>query len=155
MARRPVPQRDQFPYMLPVQVRWSDFDLLNHVNNVVYYRYFEHLVVTFIGDACGVNWAKDPVIPFAAESSCRFIRPIDTGEHNTVNTAIDAGLRVEHIGNTSVRYGVALFRPGEQDASAAGEWVHVFVNRDIQRPVPIPDNVRAVFERHLVPQPQV
>lgn len=143
--RPPVPVRADYPFFTTIQTRWSDNDMFGHVNNVAYYRFFEIAVVDFLAGPVGVNMLQDPVVPFAAESLCRFRKALSFPE------TVEAGLRVEHIGNSSVRYGIGLFRQGENEPAAHGHWVHVFVERATEIPAPIPDAVRAAFERHRTP----
>lgn len=135
-------RRADFRFFCNIQTRWSDNDMFGHVNNVEYYRFFELAVCEFLMRACGVDLLNAPVITFAAESLCRFRRPLSWPH------PITAGLRVEHLGKSSVRYGIALFDDTSDEPAAEGHWVHVFVRRDDQRPTPIPDTVRAAFERH-------
>ncbi|MGC2853886.1 acyl-CoA thioesterase [Novispirillum sp. DQ9] len=149
MTRKAIPTRDEFSFFRPVQLRWGDFDLLGHLNNVQYVRFYELLVVEFVGAECGVSWSEGPVVPFAAENSCRFIRPINPGPLGPVDGSLDGALRIEHIGTSSVRYAMALFEPGADEAAAAGEWVHVWVDRASNRPVAMPDQARAAYQRHL------
>ncbi len=133
--------RDDYPRWITIATRWNDYDMLRHVNNVQYYRYFEIAVLDLV-DAAGIDWFTDPVIPFAVESLCRYRRPLRITDH------VDAGLRVGRLGNSSVNYELGLFMPGEATASAHGHFVHVFVDRDSERPVPIPDPVRKVYARY-------
>lgn len=148
---RIVPTRAEFPYMQPMQVRWGDFDILGHVNNVQYIRYFEYMVVRFVGQECGVGWAEGPCVPFAAENGCRFIRPVECGALGPVDITLDCGLRIQKIGTSSVVYDLAVFEPGRDDAAAAGWWVHVYVDRETQRPVRIPAEARAAYEKFMIP----
>jgi acyl-CoA thioester hydrolase len=111
-----------------------DNDVYGHVNNVVYYSYFDTLVNRFLIDA-GLDIHRDEVIGVVVESQCRFHKPIAFPE------IIDGGLRVGHLGRTSVRYEIGLFRQGETDVLADGYFVHVFVGRDHREPVPIPDKL--------------
>lgn len=143
MSHKKEPSRQaDYPYRVEIQTRWSDNDMFGHVNNVEYYRFFELAVCEFLMRACEVDLLNAPVITFAAESLCRFRRPLSWPQ------TVTAGLRVEHLGKSSVRYGIALFDDSSDEPAAEGHWVHVFVNRDDQRPTPIPDAVRAAFERH-------
>jgi len=131
-------------YMLDVPTRWNDNDMLGHVNNVVYYSYFEAAVVTFLMVEGGLDWLNDRVVPLAAETLCRFRRPLSfPGE-------VEAGLSVTHIGNSSVTYALGLFTGGRQDPAATGHFVHVFVDKESDTPVPIPDRLRALYEAHLL-----
>lgn len=136
----PPARRADYPFAVTIQTRWSDNDMFGHVNNVEYYRFFEIAVAEFLMGPCRLDLFGAPVIPFAAESLCRFRKPLSWPE------PVVAGLRIEHLGNSSVRYGIGLFRDGDAEAAADGHWVHVFVDRQEQRPRPIPAEVRAVFE---------
>lgn len=140
---RPEPtRRGDYKFYSNIQTRWSDNDMFGHVNNVEYYRFFELAVVEFLMRAGEVDLMNDPVVPFAAESLCRFRRPLSWPH------PVTAALRVEQLGTSSVRYGIALFEEGSDEPAAEGHWVHVFVTRADQRPTPIPDALRAMFERH-------
>jgi len=141
--RRPPERRDGFAHMLLLQTRWMDNDAYGHVNNVVYYSYFDTLVNRWLIDEGGLDIVRSPVIGFAVETSCRFHRPFAYPE------SIEACLRVGHLGTSSVRYEIGLFGAGEQEARADGHFVHVFVERASKRPAPIPPRIRASFE-HLL-----
>lgn len=138
---------DAYPYRISVPARWGDADMLGHINNVAYYRYFEVAAVDFIATPCGIDWLHAPVIPFAAESRCRFLRPL------RFPGSFCVGLRISRIGTTSVTYDLALFDEADGTLGATGDWVHVFVDRQQERPAPIPDDVRAVLEAHRGPHP--
>lgn len=140
---KPAPSsRADYPFFATIQTRWSDNDMFGHINNVEYYRFFEMAVVDFLMKGCALELMDAPIVPFAAESLCRFRRPLSWPE------TVAAGLKVEHVGTSSVRYGLALFGEGSEEAAAEGHWLHVFVDRESQRPAPIPAAVRAVFERY-------
>lgn len=133
--------RDDFPYRISVPTRWGDNDMLGHVNNVLYYRFFEAVVVRFVMEEAGVDWLKDEISPQAVETLCRFHRPLSFPE------TVEAGLRVAKIGNSSVTFDIGLF--GEQDdtPSATGHFVHVFVNAETLKSQPIPEKKRKVLEK--------
>ncbi|MDX1594004.1 MAG: thioesterase family protein [Gammaproteobacteria bacterium] len=139
---QPTPSPETYPYRVAVPARWGDADLLGHINNVAYYRYFEVVVVDFIARPCGIDWLRDPVIPYAAESRCRFLRPLRFPGNFL------AALRVVRIGTTSVTYDLALFDESDGQLAATGDWVHVFVDRTSERPVAIPRDVRDALEAH-------
>lgn len=147
----PLPSRQDYPWFLTLQMRWGDFDMFGHVNNVAYFRYYETLLVRFLSDELRLNWLQDPIAPFVAENSCRFIRPIEVNPEKGCGETLEGALRVEALTTRSVRYGLALFEPGHTSPSAVGHWVHVFVDRQTQRPVPIPEAVRAGFLRFQGP----
>ena len=124
-----------------VQTRWMDNDIYGHVNNVVYYSYFDTVINRYLIDAGGLDIAAGPVIGVAAESHCRYLRAVAYPDD------LDAGLRVGKLGRSSVRYEIALFPRGAPDAAAAGWFVHVFVDRATRRATPIPDPLRAALAR--------
>ena len=134
--------RDDFPYRISVPTRWSDNDMLGHVNNVIYYRYFEAMVVRFQMEEAGVDWVNDKVSPQAVETLCRFHRPLSFPE------TVEAGLRVERIGNSSLTFQVALFGENEETPAATGHFIHVFVNAESLKPEPIPAEKREIFEKY-------
>ena len=118
-----------------------DNDAYGHVNNVVYYSYFDTLVNRWLIDEGGLDIHHAPVIGYAAETSCRFHRPFAYPE------PVEACLRIGHLGTSSVRYEIALFGAGEAEARADGFFVHVFVERATGRPAPIPPRIRESFTR--------
>jgi acyl-CoA thioester hydrolase len=132
-------RRGDYPYRMTIPTRWNDNDMLGHVNNVVYYSYFEAVVVRFVMEETGTDWGSAPFIPYAVESLCRFVRPVKFPQ------TLEAGMRVEKIGSSSVTYDMALFAEGDERPAAIGHWVHVWVDRKNERPVPIPDAVRAAY----------
>jgi acyl-CoA thioester hydrolase len=144
MAEAADERRESYPYRLAVPSRWEDGDMLRHINNVVFYQYFQQAFVTFLNQA-GLDWFTDQVIPYAAESSCRLLRPLSFPD------VIDVGMRVSRLGNSSVTYDFALFRQGDEPPAAVGRFVHVFVDRDSHRPSPIPAAIRAAYERIAAP----
>lgn len=143
--------RAVWPYRLPIQVRWGDFDMFGHLNNVTYYRYFETLIVSFLRGPAGLDWVRDPVAPFVAENSCRYLKPIDEGAGAPLGGTIAGALRVDRLGTKSVTYGLALFTGEDEDPAAIGHWVHVFVDRASGRTAPIPEAIRACYEAHRAP----
>jgi len=131
--------RDEFPYVLEIQTRWSDNDIYGHVNNAVYYLYFDTVINRYLIDQGGLDIAVGHIIAVCVESQCSFKRSIAFPE------AIHAGLRVTKLGNTSVHYEVGVFRG--QDLCALGTFVHVFVARGTRKPTPIPPAIRGALER--------
>ncbi|MBF0169113.1 MAG: acyl-CoA thioesterase [Alphaproteobacteria bacterium] len=144
MTRLPPPRLEDFPYRINLPTRWSDNDMFGHLNNVQYYRFFEAVILKFLAEKANYQGFHEPEIVLAAESQCRFLKALGyPGD-------IVAGLGIEHLGRSSVRYGLGLFADGESQASAMGHWVHVFADRATQRPVSIPEAIRAVFTRYQV-----
>jgi len=131
--------RDEFPYVLEIQTRWSDNDIYGHVNNAVYYLYFDTVINRYLIDRGGLDIAVGHIIAVCVESQCSYKRSIAFPE------VIQAGLRVTKLGNTSVHYEVGIFRG--QDLCALGTFVHVFVARGTRKPTPIPPAIRDALER--------
>ena len=137
-------QADDYPYHLTIPTRWRDVDMYAHVNNVVFYAYFDTVIGHYLMTEGGLDYTTDNVVGYAAETQCRFLKPLRFPD------IIDAGLRVAHIGNSSVQYEVGIFKQGEADPSAFGRFVHVFVNRETNQPTPLPPKIRAALEKILV-----
>jgi acyl-CoA thioester hydrolase len=138
MAADP-PRREQFRVFRALPTRWMDNDVYGHVNNVQYYSFFDTAVNQALIEAGVLDPARSPVIGLVVETGCRYFRPLSFPD------VIEAGLRVERLGSSSVRYELGLFRAGETDAAAAGHFVHVYVDRETRRSTPIPADVRAVL----------
>jgi len=134
-------QRDNYRHFLPLPTRWKDNDIYGHVNNVEYYSYFDTVINTYLILEGGLDIHAGGVLGVCAESHCKFLGELAFPE------TIDAGLRVEHLGNSSVRYGIGLFRPGSDLPAAEGWFVHVFVDRVERRPTPLPAPMRAALEK--------
>ena len=130
-----------YPHRLAIPSRWNDNDSYGHVNNVVYYSYFDTVINQYLISAGGLDIAGGPVIGLCAESHCEFHGAISFPE------TVEAGLRVAHLGRTSVRYEIALYAPGAAEPAATGWFVHVFVDREQRRPAAIPAPLRAALER--------
>ena len=134
------PNRLQFKVFRTIPTRWMDNDHYGHVNNVVYYSFFDTAVNGFLIEATGLDIRELRAIGVVAESSCRFLSAISFPD------MIHAGLGIERIGARSVVYEVALFRGDEVEPCAMGRFVHVYVDRQTRLPVPIPDVIRTVVD---------
>ena len=139
--KKPVGRRVDYKHFMPLQTRWMDNDLYGHVNNVVYYSYFDTLLNRYLIDHGGLDIQQGQIIGIAVETLCRFHKSFAYPE------TIDGGLRIGKLGTSSVRYEIGLFAQGEDLARAEGHFVHVFVDRPTQRPTPIPDRIRAALAR--------
>lgn len=140
-----LPSRAEYRYFLEIPTRWMDNDVYRHVNNVTYYSWFDTVIARFLLGSGAINLTDSPVVGVVVETLCRYHAPIAFPE------TVTAGLRVERLGTTSIRYGVGIFREGEETASADGHFVHVFVDRATQtRPTPLPDALRAAAATLLV-----
>ncbi|MBL0163781.1 MAG: acyl-CoA thioesterase [Xanthomonadales bacterium] len=132
--------REDFIHFLPITTRWKDNDIYGHVNNVEYYSYFDTVINTWLIAEGGLDIHAGGVIGVCAESHCKYFGGFSFPE------TIEAGLRVEHLGNSSVRYGVGLFHHGEDTASAVGWFVHVFVDRETRKATSMPERLRNALE---------
>lgn len=139
--RTPPAHRSAFKHFRVIPTRWLDNDVYGHVNNVVYYAYFDTLINRYLIDPGGLDIHAGQIIGIAVETSCRFHRSFSYPED------IDAGLRVGRLGTSSVRYEIGLFGIGEDEARADGHFVHVFVDRETRRPVPMPTRLREALAR--------
>jgi acyl-CoA thioester hydrolase len=138
-----APRRADYKHFLAIPTRWMDNDVYGHVNNVVYYSYFDTVVNQYLIAEGGLDIEKSAVIGLVVETLCRYFKPI------TFPETLEAGLRVGKLGNSSVRYEVAIFREGDPAPAAAGHFVHVYVDRATRRPVPVPDPMRRALARIL------
>jgi acyl-CoA thioester hydrolase len=135
---------DAYPHRLAIPTRWNDNDVYGHVNNVEYYAFFDTVINAWLITEGGLDIHGGDVIGVCAESHCEFRAPLAFPE------TVQAGLRVGHLGRSSVRYEIGLFGDGGGEPAATGWFVHVFVDRAERRPVDIPAGLRAALER-LVP----
>ena len=134
-----MPKRSDYPHFLAIPTRWMDNDTYGHVNNVVYYSYFDTAVNRYLIDRGVLDIHDGPNIGFVVESSCRYTAPISFPD------TVHAGVRVARLGNTSVQYELGLFKNDEDESAADGRFVHVYVDRETRRPAPIPDAMREVL----------
>ncbi|HET7460058.1 MAG TPA: thioesterase family protein [Longimicrobium sp.] len=140
MTRRPPPARAAFARFVPITTRWMDNDAYGHLNNVVYYSFFDTAVNRYLIERGVLRIDTSPVIGLVVETGCRYHQPLSYPDD------VEVGIRVAHLGTSSVRYELAIFRPGEETASADGHFTHVYVDRATRKPVPLPDELRAVLE---------
>lgn len=140
MTRRPPATRGEFAHWLTIPTRWMDNDAYGHVNNVVYYSFFDTAVNRFLIDSGVLRIASSPVIGLVVETGCRYHRPLEFPD------TVEVGLRVAHLGTSSVRYELGVFRPGDETAAAEGHFVHVHVDRDARTPTPLPAELRSALE---------
>jgi acyl-CoA thioester hydrolase len=139
---RPEPSpRAAYAHFQSITTRWMDNDVYRHVNNVVYYSYFDTVVNQYLIEQGALDLENSTVIGLVVETQCNYFSPI------TFPDCVDAGLRVAKIGSSSVRYEVGLFRNDEPMSSAQGHFVHVYVDRATSRPTALPGPLRAALER--------
>lgn len=131
-ARPQAKPREHYRVFRSIGTRWMDNDLYGHVNNVVYYSWFDTAVNAWLIEQGALDIHTGEVIGLVIETQCNYFAPLAFPQ------TVDAGLRVEHLGQSSVRYEVGLFAQGEALAAACGHFVHVYVDRQTRRPVPLP-----------------
>ena len=143
--RAPADRRAAYPYFTRITTRWLDNDAYAHINNVVYYSFFDTAVNELLVRGGALDIRRGPVIGFVVETGCRFFAPLAFPDR------IDAGVRVARIGTSSVRYEIGIFRDDNETAAAQGYFVHVYVDRASNRPAPaLPQALREVLQPLLV-----
>jgi acyl-CoA thioester hydrolase len=142
---RPQPhRRADYPHARPITTRWMDNDAYGHVNNVVYYSFFDTVVNAYLIESGALDVEKGRVIGLVVETGCHYFAPL------TYPQTVQAALRVAHLGRSSVRYEIGLFADGEDHAAAQGHFIHVYVDRGTRRPVSLPDDLKRALEKLVV-----
>ena len=136
--------RADFPHLVDHTTRWKDNDVYGHMNNVVHYELFDSTVNQWLIQRGLLNLTESTAIGVVAESGCRYLAELK------YPGAVTAGLRVVRLGNSSIRYELALFAEGEEKAAAVGHFVHVYVDAQTRKPCPIPAKTRAAASALLV-----
>jgi acyl-CoA thioester hydrolase len=136
-----APSRADYRWFLPIPTRWMDNDVYGHVNNVVYYSYFDTVVNKMLIAEGLLDIEHSPTIGLCVESHCNFAAPLVFPE------TVEAALRIGRLGTSSVRYEIALFREGIDAPAAMGHFVHVFVDRTTRRPTPLDEYARQKLAR--------
>ena len=140
MSRAELRGREAYRTWRAIGTRWADNDAYGHVNNTIYYQWFDTAVNGWLIDTGLLDVARGDPIGLVAETGCRYARPI------SYPAPVEIGLAVETLGRSSVRFRLGVFEPGESAASAEGFFVHVYVGRDSRKPVALPDEWRKAFE---------
>lgn len=135
--------REHYRRFYTITTRWMDNDIYGHVNNVTYYSYFDSAANRFLIEECGLDIHEGDVIGFVVSSGCEYLSPVAYPDE------LEAGLAIEKLGNSSVRYNIGIFKKGSETASAHGYFVHVFVTRADQKATPIAEPVRAAMSAIL------
>jgi acyl-CoA thioester hydrolase len=141
MTAKTAATRADYPHFLTIPTRWMDNDVYGHVNNVVYYSYFDTVINEYLIREGGFDIQESAVVGVCAESHCAF------RDSFMFPDMVEAGLRVGHLGRRSVRYEIGLFKEMGETAAAQGHFVHVFVERASMAPVAIPGSMRAALEK--------
>ncbi len=144
MSRELPPTRDDYPVFYPIPTRWEDNDIYGHINNVVYYSYFDTAANRYLIEQGGLDITDGSVVGYVVNSGCAYHAPLAHPDE------LEVGVRVDKLGNSSVQYGIAIFRKGDSTAAANGHFVHVFVERAEDKAVPIPAGIRSALEQILV-----
>ena len=147
MPEKPQITRAQYAHFLALPTRWMDNDVYGHINNALYYAFFDTAINEYLIAEGGLDINAGATVAFAAESQCQYLRPL------AFPGVVEIGLRVGKLGNSSVRYELAIFKQDENLAAAAGYFVHVFVDRETQKPVPMPTLIRAALGRLIKKTP--
>lgn len=141
MSERPPRRgRADFRIFRPIQTRWHDNDVYGHVNNVVYYSWFDTAVNGWLVENGFLDIGGSDTIGLVVETTCTYFESVAFPE------AVEVGIAVERLGTSSVTYRLGIFRHGSNEAAAQGRFTHVYVERAGQRPVPIPPPLRAALE---------
>ena len=135
--------RSHYRVFRDIGTRWMDNDVYGHVNNVVYYSWFDTAVNAHLIEKGALDIHQGAVIGFVVETQCNYFAPLAFPQ------TVQAGLRVAQLGSSSVRYEVGLFAEGHETAAACGHFVHVYVDRVTQRPVPLPETLKNTLEKLL------
>lgn len=139
-------KRSDYKHFHTITTRWMDNDAYGHVNNVVYYSWFDTVVNEFLVANGALNIEHSPVIGLVIETQCNYFASVAFPQRVT------AALRVAKLGNSSVRYEVGIFREDEENASAQGHFVHVYVDRESRKPSTVPEKMRALLQTLEVKQ---
>ena len=140
-AAKPVPEhRSRYRVFRTIATRWADNDMYGHVNNVVYYGWFDTAVNGLLIERGALDIHRGDTIGFVVETQCNYFAPLAFPQ------TVEAGIRVAEAGRSSVRYEIGLFAQGAETAAAQGHFVHVYVDRVSQRPVPLPAPLAEVVQ---------
>lgn len=144
MMKPTVKTRSDFRYFIDLGTRWSDNDIYGHVNNVMYYSYFDTTANRYLIDESGLDIHGGDIIGLVVDSGCSYFAPVAFPDQ------LEGGLAISKLGNSSVRYEIGIFKKGEQTAVAQGHFVHVFVDRAQRQSTPIPEQMREALGRLLI-----
>jgi len=128
-----------YPRLIPITTRWNDNDSYGHVNNVVYFEFFDTAINQNLVDGGLLDVRRSPEVALVVDNRCTYFSSISFPDR------VRAGIRVKKIGGSSVVYEVGIFRNADDLAAAVGTFVHVYVDRDSSRPVSVPPAVRAAL----------
>lgn len=139
-AKHQPNHRSTYPVFRLISTRWMDNDAYGHVNNVVYYSWFDTAVNAYLIEQGVLDIHQGDTIGLVIETQCNYFAPLAFPQ------TVEAGIRVAHLGKSSVRYEVGLFAHGSSSAAAQGHFIHVYVDKSSRRPVALPDNLKSLLE---------
>jgi acyl-CoA thioester hydrolase len=139
-ARPQAKHREHYRVFRAIGTRWMDNDVYGHVNNVVYYSWFDTAVNAWLIEQGTLDIHGGSVIGLVIETQCNYFAPLAFPQ------TVEAGIRVAHLGQSSVRYEVGLFAAGEPLAAACGHFIHVYVDRETRRPVALSEKLKTTLE---------
>ncbi|GLK45642.1 MULTISPECIES: acyl-CoA thioesterase [Novosphingobium] len=140
MSREPLRPRDAYRHFTPISTRWHDNDVYGHVNNVVYYSWFDTAVNSWLIEVGLLDIENGNPIGLVVETGCRYAASVEFPQK------VEVGLKVARLGSSSVTYHLGIFVEGAEEPAAEGHFTHVYVDRDSRRPTPLPEAWRAVLE---------
>jgi acyl-CoA thioester hydrolase len=140
VSREPLRPRDAYRYFRLISTRWADNDVYGHVNNIVYYSWFDTAVNAYLIESGALDIHSGMVIGLVVETGCRYARPLAFPQ------AVEAGVSVARIGTSSVRFEIGLFADGDPEPAAEGFFVHVYVDRESRRPTALPPELRNALD---------
>lgn len=135
--------RSAYVHFHTIATRWMDNDAYRHVNNVVYYSFFDTAVNEYLIRAGALDLERSEVVGLVVETQCRYFSSVAFPD------TVHVGIRVARIGTSSVRYELGIFRNNEAASAAEGHFVHVYVDRQTNRPVPLPEEYRTALDALL------
>jgi len=144
MASIPSLQRQDFAKFVTISTRWSDNDMYQHVNNVIYFSFFDTAVNQNLVENGHLEFSTSTIVGLVVRNECQFFASIAFPD------IIQVGISVEKIGNSSVTYRLGIFKNRDESLCALGSYTHVYVNRETQKSISIPDPMRAFFQSMLI-----
>ena len=144
MSKPNLKTREQFKFFFPIQTRWADNDIYGHVNNVTYYSYFDTAANSLLIQKTGFNIHNSEIIGLVVDSACSFLQELSFPE------MVEVGVAIGKIGNSSLRYELAIFKQDQTQAAAQGNFVHVFVDRQTRKSTTIPQYMREVLHAYML-----
>ena len=128
--------KEDYKYILEIPTRWMDNDVYGHINNVIYYSFFDTAVNRALIELDLLDYNKSEIIGLVVETSCTYHKPINFPD------IIEAAFIIDKLGNSSIKYNIGLFKKGESEPCATGYFVHVYVDRKTRKSVRLPDSFR-------------